>query len=185
MGELSDNVDWIVVLDVNLDEADALVVSVKNWLIAEEIILPHLASQRSLGGGKLWQRGWAGRWDDDLTFEPRPALSGLEIVKERQVFHAGGHGISSLTCPHCGEQHDPCNLNWINAVGSWELGHDGSSLLCPSCRSASTIVEWQFYVPWAFGNLGFGFWNWLVKPELVGQIASLTGRPCRLVRQHI
>jgi len=183
--EMSDNVDWIVVLDARLDEADALANRVKDWLIAEEIILPRTASKRSLNGGEMWLRGWAAKWDDDLTFQSRPALSGLEIAKERQVFHAGGHGIDSLTCPHCGAQHRPDNLEWSDAVGSWQLGNDGSSLFCTSCHVHSPIVDWEFCVPWALGSLGFGFWNWVVRPELVDQIASLTGYRCRLVREHI
>jgi hypothetical protein len=51
--EMSDNVDWIVVLDARLDEADALANRVKDWLIAEEIVLPRTASKRSLNGGEM------------------------------------------------------------------------------------------------------------------------------------
>lgn len=184
-GQLSDGVDWVVVLDVSLGEADALAVKVWDWLIAQEIILPRLAAERSLKDGELWQRGWADRWDDDLTFHPRPSLSGLEIVKGRRVFDAGGNGLDALVCPQCEERHDPDTLEWSDAIGAWYLGNDASPLRCAGCLTAHPIVEWAFDVPWALGNLGFGFWNWVIKPEVVDRISSLTGHRCRLVRQRI
>lgn len=182
---MSDSADWVVVLDVRLGEADYLAETIKNWLIAQEIILPSLASERSLRGGEMWPRGWASQWDEDLTFQPRPTLCGFEIVKERRVFDAGGNGLDALVCPQCKERHDPEELEWSDAVGTWYSGHDDSALYCPSCHTSHSLLDWEFCVPWAFGNLGFGFWNWVIKQDLVDRIAALSGHRCRLVRQRI
>jgi hypothetical protein len=182
---LSEHTDWVVVLDISPSEADILAEQVKEWLIAQEIILPRIASQRSLRDGEIWMRGWAAKWDDDLTFQSRSSLCGLEIVKERRVFDAGGHGLDALICPSCSARQNPDNLAWSDAVGEWYFGKDGSALRCPICHASHPVVEWEFSVPWAFGNLGFGFWNWTIKQELADKIASITGHRCRLVRQHI
>jgi len=178
-------VDWIVVLDVSLEEAESLADLVRNWLIQEKIILTTLDAQPSSRGNKIWSRAWAYKWDADLTFQARTAPCGLEIAIGRRVFDSGGHGIDALVCPACGTRHDPEIVPWSDAVGNWNAGDDHSAMKCPACGTEQRIVAWHFDVPWALGNLGFGFWNWTIKDRLVQEVASLTGRHCRLVRQHI
>ena len=36
----------------------------------------------------------------------------------------------------------------------------GPGNLLPCCRLPRSIVDWQHDPPWAFGDLGFEFWNW-------------------------
>ncbi len=180
---MSDCVDWIVVLDVSLEEAATLTDQVRHWFVQEKIILPDaVASSR---GNKMWSRAWAYKWDADLTFQARPAQCGLEIAIGRRVFDAGGHGIDALVCPACGTRHEPDILPWSDAVGAWHAGDDQSAMKCPACGVKQRIAAWHFDVPWALGNLGFGFWNWTIKERLVQEVESLIGRRCRLVRQHI
>jgi hypothetical protein len=182
---MSDSVDWIVVLEAPLGEAQYLADQVRDWLVQEKIILTTPEAAPSSRGNKIWSRAWAYKWDADLTFQARTAPCGLEVAIGRRVFDAGGHGIDSLACPACGMRHDPDSLPWSDAVGAWHAGDDQSAMKCPACGVEQCIVAWHFDVPWALGNLGFGFWNWTIKERLVQEVESLIRCRCRLVRQHI
>lgn len=45
---------------------------------------------------------------------------------------------------------------------------------CPSCGAAFPVTEWSFEPGFAFGNLGFTFWNW--PPFLSGRLIDEVGR---------
>lgn len=182
---MSDNVQWIVDLDATLDEAEALASKVKDWLVSQEIVSMEVSSELAYDGSMPLMRGArAIEWDSfDIGTPPLPC--GLSRVTERRVFHSGGNGIDALQCPQCGHEHNPDVVPWSDAVGAWFNGESGDGMQCPACNATNSIVDWQFLeCPWAFGNLGFGFWNWPIDDRLVLAVASVLGHRCRLVYEH-
>ena len=183
---MSDSVDWIVDLDASPSELEHLSNKVREWLIQRGIIAEQVSAVPAYSGRPLLMRGpRAAEWDSSPV-EWLPALCGLEVVRERTVFHTGDNGIQKLQCPACGHQHDPETVPWSDAVGAWFAEEDEHSLQCPTCQQRHSIVDWRFLeCEWGFGSLGFGFWNWSISERLVDELASLLGHRCRLVHEHI
>ncbi|MFT0735631.1 serine/threonine protein kinase [Ralstonia wenshanensis] len=183
---MSDSVDWIVDLDAAPDELDLLSNTVRAGLIERGIIAEQVGAVPAYSGRPLLMRGpRAAEWDGSPV-EWLPALCGLEIVRERTVFHTGDNGIQALQCPTCDHQHDPDTVPWSDAVGAWFAGEGDHTFQCPACQHRRSIVDWRFLeCEWGFGCLGFGFWNWPVGDRLLQEVSSLLGHRCRLVHQHI
>ena len=180
---MGDHVTWIVDVDASADEAAALAGQVRGWLIDQGVVAP--VPHQTLDGNDLLGRGNnAAAWDAFPLTSP-PALCGLQIVIAREVFHSGGNGIDHIRCPACHVAHRPDSLPWSDAVEAWytEEGDDG--MACPDCGARHGIADWEFDMPWAFGHLGFGFWNWPVDERLLHEVAAVTGHRCRLVYEHI
>lgn len=83
-------------------------------------------------------------------------VNGLEIITERQVFHAGENGIETLICPNCRE--DIASEDW-EFLNKWSSG-ESNNLTCPKCRVGAEIHNFKFIPAWGFSDLGFTFWNW-------------------------
>ena len=180
---MSDNVTWIVDLDASANEAADLADRVREWLTSQGIVSP--ISRRVSDGIDLLGRGeQANAWDAE-SHAADLAMCGLQVATERQVFHTGDNGIDCIRCPSCHVAHDPDSLPWSDAVEAWyaEEGDDG--MACPDCGARHRIVDWEFEMPWAFGHLAFGFWNWPVSERLLHEVAAITGHRCRLVHEHI
>lgn len=179
------NVEWIVDLDVSLEDAPALAERVKEWLLDREIISRTLCPERSYNDAELMNRGaCAAQWDAYPTHS-HTSMQGLEVHIGRQVFHTGDNGIQAICCPTCGAAHDPDEVPWSDAVGAWYLNEATHTMTCPACRASLSIVDWTFETPWGFGHLAFGFWNWNISDRLVDAVAALTGHRCRFVSEHI
>ena len=178
-------VDWIVDLDATLDEAPALAKRVTEWLIAREIVSPTLCPERAYSGADLMVRGASAAQWDACPMTPPFNMCGLEVVIERTVFHSGDNGIDTIRCPGCGAAHHPDDIPWSDAVGAWFSAEADHTMACPACHASQSIVDWTFDVPWGFGNLAFGFWNWPITDRLVDEVSALTGHRCRHVEEHI
>jgi len=100
------------------------------------------------------------------------STNGLAITTGRQVFHAAG--VDEIRCPACG-----CNnidSDWGELLDEWvrETGKD--HLLCQGCGAAVSIVDYRFSPVWAFGELGFTFWNWgIFKQEFLREVEEVIG----------
>lgn len=87
---------------------------------------------------------------------PELSTNGVAIQLGRQVFNAGG--ADEIGCPNCGN--NIVDTDWGNALEEWgnETGND--TVKCIICGTEASITEYKFKPDWAFGNLGFTFWNW-------------------------
>jgi len=84
------------------------------------------------------------------------SVNGLEIIKERQVFHTGQNGIETLICPSCTQ--DISDQDW-DFLNEW-AENNSNDITCPLCNTPAEIHSYQFTPQWGFSDLGFTFWNW-------------------------
>lgn len=186
---MSDRIEWIVDLDVRLAEARAAAAKVKTWLVEQGIVSQAVCLQRSYADTELLLPGSCASSPDWCGFDwtPRPGgMEGFDVVIERRVFHTGENGVQGLCCPHCGHQHDPDEVPWADAADAWFVEEGDDSMTCSACSERASIVDWRFAeFEWAFGNLGFAFWNWPVSEKLAQCIGSVLGHRVRLIHEHI
>jgi len=110
----------------------------------------------------------------------RLTTNGLGVITTRQVFDNGGHGIDSISCPDCGE--NIIDSDWGALLDEWvnETGKDNFG--CPACGVTNSITHFKFDPTWAFGELGFVFWNWpSFNSGFVQEFEAVIGRPVALV----
>jgi hypothetical protein len=170
----------VVDIDATAGEAPALAETVRQWLVERGIILPG-PPLVGVEYGPLYGYGAAApQWGHDHAVGCDIAYSGLQIVTSRTVFHGGENDIGPFICPHCNLRHD--DMPWAAATGAWYDGEGDDSLTCPACGTAESIARWR--CGWAFGYLGFGFWEGWMLDKLVDELAALTGHQMRRVHQH-
>ena len=63
---------------------------------------------------------------------------------------------------------------YYDAVDAWVGGDDRATFACPKCSGAKLLTEWRGPWAWAFGYLGFEFWNW--PPLSEGFLTEMNGR---------
>ncbi len=190
---MSDSVEWIVDTEATLEEAPALAQRVLAWLVEQHIVQARPApDQTALGGAPLHlPADGAEPW----SIQVMGTLGcGLQIATERTVFHTGDNGLDALQCPQCKTVHPRETVAWSEAVNGWFIGED-DRLACPTCETAASVTNWVFAVEdrdgwsfefdWGFGQLAFGFSNWVIRPELVSEIGHLLGHRVKLVHEHI
>jgi hypothetical protein len=98
-------------------------------------------------------------------------VNGVIEVVGRTVFF---NFVDLVRCPLC--QADNVHGEWGDAVSRWNKGDDLALLKCICCNEKSPLTEWTFDPPWAFGNLGFEFWNWgPMKRSFVDKVSELLG----------
>jgi hypothetical protein len=189
----------LVDMDVSLPDAPAQAQRVLGWLHAGGIIADGIAA------GELHRRWLASLGRDDapgLTADPRivyppgPAvhlaaaddLSGLfrnwlEVDVGRRVFDAGEHGIG-VFCPACNADQTGYPDAWGNAISDWHQGGDGL-LGCAACGATARLRQWRFDPVWGFGNLGFRFCGWTLRPDFITRMQAAMGHEVRVVHTHI
>ncbi len=131
----------------------------RSWLIAEEIVSPEtkdcvLGADVGHPPGPQYTKA-TGRADPHLL---GLWSNGFAVITKRTVFHSGQGGFE-LFCSACKSKFEPPG-GWSDAVGEWFKRSGPGMLACPACGLSRPIVEWQHDPPWAFGDLGFEFWNW-------------------------
>jgi len=181
---MSQNITWIVNLDASANEASTIGKRVEQWLAEQGIVNPG-KELPGLMGKPLFARGPSAALWDDGSFDGPETLCGLEIAIGRKVYHTGGHGIDALRCPSCNLSHDPDVVPWSDAVGAWHACEGDDHLACPGCAMRSNIVDWDFTLPWGFGNLAFGFWNWSIDGRIHSELSALTGHRYRVVHEQV
>ncbi|MBA0053014.1 hypothetical protein E0L36_19690 [Streptomyces sp. AJS327] len=181
--------DWfqtIVDTEATPEEAPGLAANVVDWLVADGVILAE-RTDCVLGADAGHAPGT--RYGDAVQ-QPDPELvnlwsNGLHATVGRTVFDAGQGEPSAVTCPHCAveirlvdEYWSPVEESWHRfapAVGSWAEGDD-EPVACPSCDRAAPVHTWHWADYFAFGSLGFTFWNWPdLRPEFVADVARRLG----------
>ena len=154
--------DWfqtLVAPDITAAEAKAAGDGMLAWLVAEEIVSPE-TTDCVLGAGAGHPPGpryakATGKIDPRLL---DLWTNGLAVVCKRTVFHSGQGGFE-LVCSGCEAKFEPPD-RWGDAVGEWFKGSGPGDLACPVCGASRSIAAWHHDPPWAFGELGFEFWNW-------------------------
>ncbi|CAM5315436.1 hypothetical protein [Streptomyces narbonensis] len=178
--------DWfqtIVDTEATPEEVQGLAANVLDWLIADGFV----SAERTdcvLGADAGHAPG--PRYGEAVK-DPDPELAhmwsnGLHVTVERTVFDAGQGEPSAVTCPHCtaevplvDERWSPLDEKWAlfaDAVGSWAEGED-EPVACPSCGRTAPVHTWRWADDYfAFGHLGFTFWNWpTLRPEFVADFS--------------
>jgi hypothetical protein len=182
--------DWfqtIVDTEATSGEAQRLAAHVLDWLVADGFV----AAERTdcvLGA----DAGHApGARCGEAVEEPDPELfgvwsNGLHVTVGRTVFDAGQGEPTAVTCPHCATEIPLVDECWSlveeswdrfrGAVGSWAEGHD-EPVACPSCDRTAPVHTWLWADDhFAFGHLGFTFWNWpALRPGFVGDFSHRLG----------
>lgn len=84
------------------------------------------------------------------------------------------------------------NICWVvdleatleDASALTQKGH--YTLACPACAHSTPIIDWTFLeFDWAFGNLGFGFNNWMIDARLAAELSLALGHRTKVVYAHI
>ena len=182
---MSDNWQTIVDVEASPDEARRLGEGIKLWLLEERIIceqtVPAPEGVAFLPGGGFTRAVGA-------AYASAQGIDGVTIETGRRVFDSGSNGLE-LTCASCGTTFDVAfgdDSPWTAAVEAWHAGADDASFACPSCHARRRLVEWRGPWPWAFGNLGIGFWNWPpLLDAFVGTVSQRLGHHVALVRCHV
>jgi hypothetical protein len=154
--------DWfqnLVAPDIAAAEAQAVGGRMLAWLVAEEIVSAEtrdcvLGDDAGHPPGLKYAKA---------TGETDPHLlslwtNGLAAITKRTVFHSGQGGFQ-LVCSACQSMFEPPD-RWGDAVDEWFKQTGRGTLACPVCGVFQSIEQWQHDPPWAFGELGFTFWNW-------------------------
>ena len=181
---MSDNICWIVDLEATLEDAPALAQKGLRWLAQQGIAESIPDGECALSGADLFRPGpkaaaWSAYIPDDSL------LCGVEVTVERTVFHSGANS-EQIRCPQCKANHELDAVPWSDAVERWHSGEADYTLACPTCAHAAPIVDWTFLeFDWAFGNLGFGFNNWMIDARLAAELGNVLGHRTKVVYEHI
>ncbi|WP_173941329.1 serine/threonine protein kinase [Burkholderia glumae] len=181
---MSDNIVWVVDVEASLDEVPMLVDRGISWLVENAIVRSVPESKNALGGGDLYRPGpRAAAWSEQVSIGN--VWCGVGLRTGRTVFHSGP-GPHDVRCPHCGSSHSLGEVPWGDAVSAWFSNEADDTLACPTCGRSARIIDWTFLeLDWAFGNLGFGFTNWLIAPRLAVELGEVLGHRTKIVHQHI
>jgi hypothetical protein len=112
----------------------------------------------------------------------RLVTNGVAVEVKRTVFDAGENGLE-VACPACRAKVLEADEAWSLAVGAWWEGNDGAAYACRKCRKTAALNAYDGRFPWAFGSLGFTFWNWPpLSDAFVAEVAKVLGHRVRVVR---
>ncbi|MBP4137505.1 hypothetical protein [Flavobacterium geliluteum] len=153
------------------------------WLISQDIVKPTLTDCiLSSNNGYSISHGakQVTNLPDELPFNL--ITNGLEIITERNVFHAGETGIDECICPNCKQNIASEDWDFLN---DW-AENKSDTLTCPLCKVATDIQKFSFLPVWAFSDLGFTFWNWPnFTDEFLTAFRHKLGGEILLVHTHI
>jgi DNA-directed RNA polymerase subunit RPC12/RpoP len=157
----------VVDLDATQADASALAARGLGWLVAEGIVSAErtdcvLGAPLGHPPGPLWTKAV-----DHQDWEPG---DGLNIETGRTVFHGGQGDAGYAVCPHCAGRVDLYTDAWDLIESAWEpfgkamdVWQDTglAAVACPRCGRSGDLTRWAWdYDYYAFGYLGFEFWDW-------------------------
>lgn len=110
--------------------------------------------------------------------------NGLAVDVGRRVFYSMT-GENALVCSACRTRSEmeqfPDALH--EAINEWYAGTGPGQFACPHCSALAPITLWSWDPPWAFGYLGFTFWNWPpLRASFVRDVGALLGHRTVVVR---
>ncbi len=198
---MSEHSVTIVDIDVSLTDAPALAERMLSWLQSEGIVGEGI---REGDINRDWLKSIGGDLtsplvnEDRIVYRPGPEVSKacdpqarldlfkknwLEIDVERQVFHAGEHGMG-IQCASCGADQTERGEIWGIAIDDWYKGGDGA-FRCDACNTLAPLRDWTFDPVWAFGHLGFRFCEWILRPDFIAEFKRRLGHEIRVVYTHL
>ncbi|MFD5034894.1 hypothetical protein ACFWM0_31415 [Streptomyces sp. NPDC058405] len=173
----------IVDLDATSAHAPALAARGLDWLVEEGIVRAErtdcvLGAPLGHPPGLLWAKA-VGQED----WEPS---DGLKIETGRTVFHGGQGDAMYAVCPHCAahvdlftEEGDTIADAWEPFGKAMETWHDTgrAAITCRRCSRAGDLTTWAWDDDYyAFGYLGFEFWDWPeFSPGFLSRFAHVLG----------
>lgn len=172
--------DWhqsIVIKDVSNEELENVATQIFDYLVSEEIISSEM-SDNVLGSEKGYCPG--GGWQKAVEHPEESHFlelwtNGLDIIKKRNVYYAGGDEFEAIICPNCGANNLECD--WGELFGKWIEDPKSAELECVKCKHSNSISEYVFEPTWTLSNLGFKFWNWpIFRSTFIVELRTLTGK---------
>ncbi|WP_406369360.1 hypothetical protein OG788_05655 [Streptomyces sp. NBC_00647] len=128
--------------------------------------------------GPLWAKAVG-----QVDWEPS---DGLKVEIGRTVFHGGQGDAMYAACPHCAAHVHLYTDEWDTIEGAWEpfnkaidTWYDSgrAAVTCPRCSRAGDLTAWTWDNDYyAFGYLGFEFWDWPeFSPSFLERFARVLG----------
>lgn len=162
-----------------------------DWLVREGIVRAErtdcvLGARSGNPPGEHWTKAVV---HPDSDWAP---TDGLRIETGRTVFHGGQGDAQYATCPRCAGRTDFFTETWDpiegagepfdEAISTWHTTGE-ATVMCRHCGTSSDLRAYTWADDYfAFGHLGFEFWNW---PEFDPRFLADIGRVLdghRLVR---
>lgn len=172
---MGDGFQNLVAPEIAAAQAQAAGDRMLQWLVAEQLVLAETKDCVLSDGvghppGPQYAKA-TGKADPHLL---KGWTNGLAVITKRTVFHSGQGGFE-LICSACKSRFEPPD-GWGDAVGEWFEQTGPGDLACPACGVARPIDQWQHDPPWAFGELGFEFWNWpQLSQTFIGEFEKRLG----------
>ncbi|MEU4033378.1 hypothetical protein [Streptomyces collinus] len=173
---MGDHFRTVVDLDATATEAPRLAARVLDLLVHEGIVRAE-RTDAPFGNhlpGPHWDRAVS---PEDTRWEP---TDGLVVHTGRTVFHGGQGEPEWARCPRCAatarlytDDYDRIDTAWEPFGTAMDLWYatGAADVPCPACAAAVPLPDWTWsYDYFAFGHLGFEFWNW---PEFSTRFRSL------------
>lgn len=78
-------------------------------------------------------------------------------------------------------------LDWSSCLDGWTKEKENYWIECETCKDVNPITDFNFYPTWAFGELGFTFWNWgeTAKESFIKELEILTGLEVTIVEGRV
>jgi hypothetical protein len=180
---MGDSYQTIVDLEADIDAAGILGSRVRDWMVAQQVIVPQetdcAMSRRFPGHAPGANYILAASEAYPNLFNLR--TNGVVFIAERSVFYSDGVGDTFLICSVCGRRF-PHNDAWSAAIENWYVACGSGMLTCAHCGAEAPITEWRHEPPWAFANFGIEFWNWpRLREEFLNKVSEVLEHRVRLV----
>lgn len=176
---MGDHYHRIVLENVTKEESNSIADKIVEYLIKRKIISSQKADCVLSGEGYLPGENYFEAYNQSQDDLLNWSVNGVEVQIGHQVFYS--NWLDEINCPNCGTNiHE---LEWGDALSEWcdESGND--KIDCPQCGKSNSIVDYIFEPTWAFGELGFTFWNWGddFNKDFINDIQELTGKKVKTV----
>ncbi|MFF4642140.1 hypothetical protein [Streptomyces sp. NPDC001389] len=157
----------VVDLDATPADASALATAGLDWLVREGIVRADmtpcvLGAPLGHPPGLSWQTAVG-----EADWEP---TDGLKVETGRTVFHGGQGEPAYAVCPHCAGRVVLLTEAWDTVEEAWQPFEEAidawhatgrAAVTCPGCGRGGELAAWTWDGDYyAFGCLGFEFWDW-------------------------
>ena len=110
--------------------------------------------------------------------------NGLAVDVGKRVFYSMT-GETAVVCSACQtrSEMEPFPDALHEAINEWYAGTGPGQFACPHCGARAPITVWTWDPPWAFGYLGFTFWNWPpLSVTFIQDVSAVLGHRTVVVR---